>query len=226
MKPTEKILNLLAEGFSLETLGRFTEKQLDAIHSRIVEQYTDVTTTKRVYSPAGRNKPQPLPSGAKTISVGTDGTVTAMESKDTEMVEKKKKSKKNPWAICTSTLSDEFGTSQRSEWTKSQMKKYERCVMDVKKTMKEGKDPYQKIIENKITEIVYRNLPGQMTKKQLIDMLLESPEIAPAKPKTKPDVKPGKPSTPFSPKPGPSTKPKAKMPTWFSFKNLGIKLKK
>jgi hypothetical protein len=51
------------------------------------------------------------------------------------------------------------------------------------------------------------------------------PTIAPSKPKTKETTKPG---TPYSPKPGPAKAPKAgkeKLPSWLSFKTIGIKLK-
>jgi hypothetical protein len=49
------------------------------------------------------------------------------------------------------------------------------------------------------------------------------------KPKIKePITKPNEPSTPYSPKPGPKKAPKAskgKLPSWLSFKSIGIKLK-
>jgi len=46
--------------------------------------------------------------------------------------------------------------------------------------------------------------------------------------KVDPGTKPKKPGTPYSPKPGPKKNPKARkgdMPTWLSFKSLGINLK-
>jgi hypothetical protein len=56
---------------------------------------------------------------------------------DKLIIEAKKKGKKvNPWAVCTSSLSKEFGTSERSEWSKPQKEKYESCVQDVKKKQK------------------------------------------------------------------------------------------
>ena len=55
-------------------------------------------------------------------------------------------------------------------------------------------------------------------------------DVAPSKPKTKePITKPTtKPGTPYSPKPGPAKAPKAskgELPSWLSFKSIGIKLK-
>ena len=43
-----------------------------------------------------------------------------------------------------------------------------------------------------------------------------------------PVTKPNKPGTPYSPKPGPAKAPKAskgELPSWLSFKSIGIKLK-
>ena len=58
---------------------------------------------------------------------------------------------------------------------------------------------------------------------------VDEQEVAPSKPKTKePITKPTKPGTPYSPKPGPAKAPKAskgKLPSWLSFKSIGIKLK-
>ena len=57
----------------------------------------------------------------------------------------------------------------------------------------------------------------------------EGTETAPVKPTTKPTTKPNvRPGTPYSPKPGPAKAPKAnkgKLPTWLTFKSIGIKLK-
>jgi len=59
---------------------------------------------------------------------------------------------------------------------------------------------------------------------------VDEQDVAPSKPKTKePITKPTtKPGTPYSPKPGPAKAPKAskgKLPSWLSFKSIGIKLK-
>lgn len=123
-----------------------------------------------------------------------------------------KKKKKNPWAICTAQLADEFGTSERSEWSKKQMGKYERCVQDVKKTLKEGKEPVSLFLERKIIQLVEKHMPAKITKGDLL-LYLESasePAVAPpkTKPTTKPSTRPGHPGKkPFE---GPNPAPKAK----------------
>jgi hypothetical protein len=122
--------------------------------------------------------------------------------------------KKNPWAICTAQLADEFGTSERSEWSKKQMNKYERCVKDVKKTLEEGKNPVSLFLEQKIIDLVEKHMPAKITKADLLNYLKEAsaPAVAPSKPKTKPDIKPStRPGHPGKkPFEGPNPAPKAK----------------
>ena len=125
-----------------------------------------------------------------------------------------KKRKTNPWAICTAQLGKEFKTTERHLWNTKQKNKYERCVKDVKKSLKEGKNPVSLFLEKEIMKIVERNLPPRITKKDLIKYLNEAnPSTAPTKPK--PDVKPGQPDKKPRPKhpgknPNPGTNPSPK----------------
>lgn len=131
--------------------------------------------------------------------------------------EGKKKTKKNPWAICTAQLGKEFGTKERHLWNTKEKNKYERCVKDVKKSLKEGKNPVSLFLENEIMRIVEKNLPPRITKGDLIKYITEdSPAVAPSKPKTEPATKPGKtdpkprPKHPGkNPNPGENPSPKA-----------------
>ena len=74
---------------------------------------------------------------------------------------KKKKKKYNPWAVCTASVG------------RKDKKKYEDCVMGVKKKLKEGKDPYEYIIESKMEEIVENHLSPKISKKELIQIIQE-----------------------------------------------------
>jgi hypothetical protein len=131
-----------------------------------------------------------------------------------------KKKEQNPWAICTAQLGKEFGTRERHLWSAKEKNKYERCVKDVKKSLKEGKNPVSLFLENEIMRIVEKNLPPRITKGDLLKYLSEAgPATAPTKPApgTKPSTKPGKPDTRPRPKhpgknpnPGENPAPKAK----------------
>jgi len=132
------------------------------------------------------------------------------------MSEGKKKKKSNPWAICTAQLGKEFGTRERHLWSAKENNKYERCVKDVKKSLKEGKNPISLFLENEILKIVEKHLPPKITKGELMKHLSEnSPSTAPTKPK--PTTKPGKPDVrprPMrpgqNPHPGEKEAPRAK----------------
>ena len=128
-----------------------------------------------------------------------------------------KKKEQNPWAICTAQLGKEFGTRERHLWSAKEKNKYERCVKDVKKSLKEGKNPVSLFLENEIMKIVEKNLPPRITKGDLVKYLSEAgPATAPTKPApgTKPTTKPGtrpKPKHPGqNPNPGENPAPKAK----------------
>lgn len=97
----------------------------------------------------------------------------------------------NPYAICTSSLG--LVGRKRDSYTKEEKKKFERCVIDVKK------ESVRKI-EESLVSLILKN-EGMITKKDILEQ-----EIAPAKPTTKPGTKPGR-STPYKPKHSP--KPKA-----------------
>lgn len=118
--------------------------------------------------------------------------------------EEKKYGEKNPWAICHAQL----GPRKNA--------KFESCVKQVKKSLKEGKNPLTLFVENKIMEIVETHLPPKLTKKDLMKYLSEAePATAPVKePKTKPGTKTPpirKPSHPGkNPNPNVNPAPKAK----------------
>ena len=195
-------------GFSKKTLSLMTESQVNALHKRLVNEATQTTTYKPEEKIAVKDMPKP-----NTTKKNPDGSLTVTQ----EIPEGKKKSKKgkNPWAICTSSLSDEFGTSERSEWTKGQMNKYERCVKGVKKTIEEGRNPYEFLIEQKMSEIVEKHLTPKISKKDLLEAirvkkLNESPDpLVKPKPGVKPDT-----DTDFDPfdEPYPNEDPEASSP--------------
>lgn len=129
---------------------------------------------------------------------------------DRKMMGMEETKKNNPWAICTASVG------------RSNKRKYEMCVKDVKKSLDEGKNPVSLFLENKIMEIIEKHVPPKIKKSDLIKFMIESsPKVAPSKPKTEPATKPGKPDTkpskpskpshPFkNPNPGEKEVPKAK----------------
>jgi len=208
MKTDNAAFKLMDMGFKAETLASLTESQLVKLYKKLNEQVTpagNVTKqTKQVttYSVPPGSETE-VPTGGKNVVVSTKGGKKSITPMEGEMKEGKKKSKKyNPWAICTSTVGRE------------DKKKYERCVMDIKKSVKEGRDPSELFLENKIVSLLERSIQPKISKKEFLDMIKESETTV--KPKV-PTVKPGettkRPSTPYSPKPGVKPAPKAKVET-------------
>lgn len=113
--------------------------------------------TKFKVDKAGGNLP-PNPTGkGYNVTSNPDGTmiVTPMEES------KKKKKKYNPWAVCTASVG------------RKNKKKYEDCVMGVKEKIKEGRNPYEYLIESKMEEIVSEHLSPKMTKGELMNIISE-----------------------------------------------------
>jgi hypothetical protein len=204
MKKNKLAFKLIDMGLKAETLANLTESQLRLLYNKLnegkketKEQITQLTEpSKPLYKvgPKGGNLP-PSPKGY-SMKKNTDGTMSATPNEG-EMKEEKKKSKKyNPWAICTASVG------------RDDKEKYEKCVMDVKKSIKEGKDPINLFLEEKIVSLLEKHIQPKISKKDFLQMISET-ETAPAKPKV-PVVEPGKkPKTPFSPKPGVKPAPKA-----------------
>ena len=192
MRKNKLAFKLIDMGLKAETLANLTESQLRLLYNKLNEGKKEAKEATTTYSPDEK-----IPAGKvdpKKVTKNSDGSVSVEETNEA----KKKSSKKkyNPWAICTSSVG------------RKDKKKYERCVMDAKKSIKEGKDPVNLFLEEKILSLLERHVQPKISKKDFLQMISET-ETAPAKPKV-PTVEPGKkPKTPFSPKPGVKPAPKA-----------------
>ena len=156
-------------GFSQKTLSLMTESQIDMILEKIKKKETkEAETTTTTVKKVPANEPLKL-TPQQLIQAQKDKTATtlpdgSMEFKTvkTEVGEGKKKKKKyNPWAVCTSSVG------------RKNKKKYEDCVMGVKKKLKEGRNPYEYLIESKMEEIVENNLSPKMTKGEIMSIIAE-----------------------------------------------------
>lgn len=219
MKINKKSLELVEKGISSKTVSKLTESQINVLHSKLInEQATSGVSTKTVTKPVTTVSDSALTAG---VNVNVDGAQKKVKKvpggiQIERELDEKKEDNSNPWAICTAQLGKEFGTTERSDWSESQLKKYERCVKDVKKSLKEGKNPVTLFFENKIMELLEKHLPAKISKKDLIRHITEqSPKEAPVKePKTKPGTKEPPAKKPFNPGKNPNPKvnpaPKAK----------------
>jgi hypothetical protein len=172
MKKNKLAFKLIDMGLRAETLANLTESQLRLLYNKLNEgkketkEVEKVTTTKLV---ATDNEVEQGVStqGLTNVKKRPDGKYEFTEAK-----KKGAKKKYNPWAICTASVG------------RKDKKKYERCVMDVKKSIKEGKDPVNLFLEEKIVSLLERHIQPKITKREFLEMILET-ETAPSKPKEK-----------------------------------------
>lgn len=226
MKINVKALELIEKGLSSKTVSKLSESQINVLYSKLVSEQSSPGTT--MVPRTDTTKIQQLKNQKQTFQVyekemDEEEEVTIDPNKDTEtqdphqvgpssddgfgteddgmgMFEEKKKDGPNPWAICHAQVGPK------------KTRKFERCVMAVKKQLGEGKNPVSLFLENQITKIVEKHIPPRITKGDLMKYISESsPTTKPAP--TKPDVKPGtrpRPSHPGkNPNPGENPAPKA-----------------
>ena len=243
MKTNIKALKLVEKGLSSNTVSKLTESQINVLYSKLlgeasvtvssknpnaadiaknmVAQDVDVTMTeKEIDEDADLDDSAEKESGYDPYagdSVGNDdgpGEYGNNPAKDKKMdnsgadgmgMFEEKDGEPNPYDICHTQVGPK------------KSRKFERCVMSVKKQLKEGKNPVSLFLESQIQKIVERNMPPKITKGDLIKYIVEaSPAPAPTtKPApTKPGVKPGtrpRPTHPGkNPNPGENPAPKAK----------------
>lgn len=209
MKTNKKALELVEIGLKSDTVSKMSESQIDILHSKLFNEQTGVRNEKKTVDVTT------ISQDALTKGVNLSGknmkrdaagnlVVTATNEEMTEESDDDKKN--NPWAICHKQL----GPRKNA--------KFESCVKQVKKSLKEGKNPLTLFLEEKIMKLVETHLPPKITKKDLVKYLSEAePATAPVKePKTKPGTKepPAPVKTPSHPGKNPNPKvnpaPKAK----------------
>jgi hypothetical protein len=225
MKVNKKALQLIDKGLSSKTVSKLTESQIDTLHKKLFVEQTMVSKTDAATISKLKSEKKPFQVYEKELDEEEEVTLDPNKETETQdphqvgpssddgfgdetdgmgMFEEDQKDGPNPWAICHSQV----GPKKSRKW--------ERCVREVKKQLKEGKNPVSLFLETQIERIVEKHIPPRITKGDLIKVLSESePAIAPTKPKTKPDTKPNtKPNRPAhpgkNPNPGENPAPKAK----------------
>jgi len=237
MKTNIKALNLVEKGLSPKTVSKLTESQINVLYSKLLgEQVANPNIAQKIKDLDILNQ-KVGEVGAKMKGIGLaeeddfdldadqaytgqqgshgeyqasdDGMDddTSPENHNSKMIgmSEEKKDKPNAWAICHAQVGPK------------RTRKFERCVMSVKKQLKEGKNPVSLFLESQIQKIVEKHMPPKITKGDLVRYIYEnetspSPTTKPTtKPGTTPGTKPGKRQNPFkNPNPGENPAPKAK----------------
>jgi len=237
MKTNIKALNLVEKGLSPKTVSKLTESQINVLYSKLLgEQVANPNIAQKIkdldilnqkvgevgakMKGIGLEEEDDFDLDADQAYTGQQGSHdeyqasddgmdddTSPENHNSKMIgmSEEKKDKPNAWAICHAQVGPK------------RTRKFERCVMSVKKQLKEGKNPVSLFLESQIQKIVEKHMPPKITKGDLVRYIYEnetspSPTTKPTtKPGTTPGTKPGKRQNPFkNPNPGENPAPKAK----------------
>jgi len=220
----KKVASLLNKGIKFETLKMLNETQIDTLYTAVIgeqeslsDKVQDVQQLKGELSQLNQAIDQTIQKigeeenedGLEDLArqdytgqegphdekdMAPDGMDDDSDNNRSEMGEEEEV---NPWAICTSSLGLEG--RERESYSKSESEKYERCVRDVKKQNEIRQ------IEESIVSLVKKYVPKTMSKKDLMDLLKESPGTKEAPVKTPTRTKPER-KTPYKPKHKPAPK--------------------
>jgi len=238
MKINIKALKLVEKGLSSNTVSKLTESQINVLYSKLLGEQTNPAIAAKIEDLKVLNqtvtgledKMTKLGLAEKEIDeeddfdldadqayTGQQGSHdadqpsddgmdddTSPQNHDSKMIgmSEEKDGEPNPYSICHAQVGPK------------KSRKFERCVMSVKKQLKEGKNPVSLFLESQIQKIVEKHMPPKITKGDLVRYISEqgtapSPTTKPAP--TKPGTKPGKRPNPFkNPNPGENPAPKAK----------------
>jgi hypothetical protein len=228
---------LVEKGLSPKTVNNLTESQINVLYSKLLgEQVANPNIAQKIkdldilnqkvgevgakMKGIGLEEEDDFDLDADQAYTGQQGSHdeyqasddgmdddTSPENHNSKMIgmSEGKKDKPNAWAICHAQVGPK------------RTRKFERCVMSVKKQLKEGKNPVSLFLESQIQKIVEKHIPPKITKGDLVRYIYEnetspSPTTKPTtKPGTTPGTKPGKRQNPFkNPNPGENPAPKAK----------------
>jgi len=172
----------MERGLSHKLLSTMNEGQINQLHKMMVSEITMVPKTDTATIDKLKNEKKPFEVYEQGVEVdksdsklgqttqephqvqapdGMDDEGDDGIDKEEDISEAKKKSKYNPYAICTSSVGRE------------DKKKFERCVMDVKRNVKEGKNPYLPIVESSLLRMVEKHISPKISKIDLLNTLSE-----------------------------------------------------
>ena len=178
----KKIKQLMERGLSHKLLLTMNEGQINQLHKMMVSEITMVPKTDTATIDKLKNEKKPFEVYEQGVEVdksdsklgqttqephqvqapdGMDDEGDDGIDKEEDISEAKKKSKYNPYAICTSSVG------------RDDKKKFERCVMDVKRNVKEGKNPYLPIVESSLLKMIEKHISPKISKIDLLNTLSE-----------------------------------------------------
>jgi hypothetical protein len=178
----KKIKQLMEVGLSHRLLSTMNESQINQLHKMMLSEITMVPKTDTATIDKLKNEKKPFEVYEQGVEIdrsdsekgqttqephqvqapdGMDDEGDSEIDKEEDISEAKKKSKYNPYAICTSSVGRE------------DMKKFKRCVKDVERNVKEGKNPYLPIVESSLLKMIEKHISPKISKIDLLNTLSE-----------------------------------------------------
>ena len=178
----KKIKQLMEVGLSHRLLSTMNESQINQLHKMMLSEITMVPKTDTATIDKLKNEKKPFEVCEQGVEIDKSNSTLGQTTqqphqvqapdgmgdegdagidKEADISEAKKKSKYNPYAICTSSVGRE------------DKKKFERCVMDVKRNVKEGKNPYLPIVESSLLKMIEKHISPKISKIDLLNTLSE-----------------------------------------------------
>jgi hypothetical protein len=202
----KKIVSLLEEGFSYDTIKKMNDYHLNRVYESIsIEDSEKLNSNLRGAAMAAKE----LGSALKDLEESDE------EINEDEVLEalfgKPKKKMKTPittlgmfeendeYAICMDSIQGKYGP--KKDWNKIAQEKFDACVTKVGKETKEEK---VRQIEESIVSLIKKSQGKVITKSDILQE--DEPRTVPKTPTIKPGTKPER-GTPYQPKHSP--KPKA-----------------
>jgi hypothetical protein len=193
MRINKKALQLIEGGLSSNIVSNLSESQINDLHSKLFSEQINVSKSDTATISKLKSEKKAFQMYEKEVSEDEDIDLTKDPDATDDgmgMFENDvKPGQPNPYSICHSQV----GPKKSRKW--------ERCVREIKKQLKEGKNPVSLFLENQIMRIVEKNLPPRITKSELMRYLNEQ------QPQTSPGTKPApakNPGTKTPPKPRPA----------------------
>jgi cell division septation protein DedD len=227
-----RVIKLMKEGFSFETLRNLNESQINVLYKRIVKEEGTVT----VPNDTDASKIAAIAKTGTNVQIadgelGEDAALNKMAGIDPYEDPTPDGNEYGPSNYGVNPEEDKEmndGMSIESEIKEKAVSKKQQKFMGVEKTKKESYLRNVKMIEESLIKLVQKHITPVMTKKDLMNIVEAGPGTKEAPVKTPTRTKPDKPSW-TKPKHVPAPKAKKddetftmQLPSFLQFDNLNI----
>jgi len=178
MKINKKALRLIDKGLSANTVSKLDESQVDVLYKKLFVEQINVSKTDTAMITKLKSEKKPFQVYEKELEEEEEVTVDPNKETETQDPKQVGPSSDDGFGNEDDGMGMFEGKSTASSICHSQVgpkksRKWERCVREIKKQLKEGKNPYLPIMEAALAKMVEKHISPKMTKSELINTLSE-----------------------------------------------------